>query len=589
MDFITPKKVTPPKKYVNMTNPSALIANTKKSVAKAKAPAKKPASNTLGQAGLNAYKYKGTGTRQTYTTSPVRPKTTPAPGYVSPIPKVTPGQAATPVYTPPVDTGMMGSEIGMSTDVAPIDYSTMLDDGSMQGSIAMDLLTQFMESNGYAPTPEEMAEIRAQALAEAKKKNDILRGQIDSQLKTATDSYNSGRDQINTNLADARESLEDQSFQQYLQSRQEMANRGLATSGLAEGENTRLLLGRDRSMAGIYRDVDNDLNELTREFNTQKSTLENQRSQINDETTSEEIYNQLMEENKKTKAEQEERYLKFIDTLMPYIQPTANNILDNQTSRENNILNNTTKSAIAKLNNDTKLQINNDNIAASLQTTSMNIQAKMAQLDNTRWNQSQQQMISIAKSKYSQAAQILKAMEGMDPKSKSFKNAQASYDATVKEANLTMGMAQSQVSSSGFNGAGGGGGFNYSKYKVTSEFGNRRDPITGKSAFHSGIDIGMKLNDPVGATRGGTVVYAGFGQPGSGYGGFGNVVVVKDAQGLLHQYNHLNKINVKVGQQVGAGAILGGAGSTGRSTGVHLDYMVKQNGKAINPRPYILG
>ena len=198
-------------------------------------------------------------------------------------------------------------------------------------------------------------------------------------------------------------------------------------------------------------------------------------------------------------------------------------------------------------------------------------------------------MISIAKSKYSQAAQILKAMEGMDPKSKSFKNAQASYDATVKEANLTMGMAQSQVSSSGFNGAGGGGGFNYSKYKVTSEFGNRRDPITGKSAFHSGIDIGMKLNDPVGATRGGTVVYAGFGQPGSGYGGFGNVVVVKDAQGLLHQYNHLNKINVKVGQQVGAGAILGGAGSTGRSTGVHLDYMVKQNGKAINPRPYILG
>jgi hypothetical protein len=100
----------------------------------------------------------------------------------------------------------------------------------------------------------------------------------------------------------------------------------------------------------------------------------------------------------------------------------------------------------------------------------------------------------------------------------------------------------------------------------------------------------MPKGATVGATTGGTVVYAGFGQTGSGYGGYGNVVVVKDAQGNLHQYSHLDSISVKVGQQVGGGTKLGGAGSTGKSTGNHLDYMVKTAaGKYIDPTSYIKG
>lgn len=118
----------------------------------------------------------------------------------------------------------------------------------------------------------------------------------------------------------------------------------------------------------------------------------------------------------------------------------------------------------------------------------------------------------------------------------------------------------------------------------------RKDPFTGKSTMHKGIDIAMPLNATVGATRGGTVVFAGFGKTGSGYGGYGNVVVVKDAQGNLHQYSHLNNVAVKIGQQVQAGAKLGGAGTTGKSTGVHLDYEVKNNkGVNIDPTPYIKG
>lgn len=115
----------------------------------------------------------------------------------------------------------------------------------------------------------------------------------------------------------------------------------------------------------------------------------------------------------------------------------------------------------------------------------------------------------------------------------------------------------------------------------------RKDPFTGKPTMHNGIDIAMPKGAPVGSTVGGTVVYAGFGQKGSGYGGYGNVVVVKDAQGNLHQYSHLDSLGVKIGQQVASGSVVGKAGSTGRSTGSHLDYMVKGAKGYIDPTPYI--
>lgn len=114
--------------------------------------------------------------------------------------------------------------------------------------------------------------------------------------------------------------------------------------------------------------------------------------------------------------------------------------------------------------------------------------------------------------------------------------------------------------------------------------------MSGKQTMHHGIDISMKKGERVGATAGGTVVFAGFGQKGSGYGGYGNVVVVRDGAGNLHQYAHLDSVGVKVGQKVGAGSVVGGAGTTGKSTGVHLDYTVKNaKGANVDPTPYITG
>ncbi|MGD6936101.1 peptidoglycan DD-metalloendopeptidase family protein [Bacillus infantis] len=104
------------------------------------------------------------------------------------------------------------------------------------------------------------------------------------------------------------------------------------------------------------------------------------------------------------------------------------------------------------------------------------------------------------------------------------------------------------------------------------------------------MDIAMPKGAPVPATVGGTVVFAEFGQKGSGYGGYGNTVAIRDAKGNIHRYAHLDSIKVKVGEKVPPGAIVGGAGSTGKSTGNHLDYGVTNaKGQSINPEGYLKG
>ncbi|MEM1377261.1 MAG: M23 family metallopeptidase [Pseudomonadota bacterium] len=116
---------------------------------------------------------------------------------------------------------------------------------------------------------------------------------------------------------------------------------------------------------------------------------------------------------------------------------------------------------------------------------------------------------------------------------------------------------------------------------VTSRFGNRRDPILGKSAFHGGIDFRTPTGTPILATANGTVVKAGR------HGGYGNLIEIKHDNGLSTRYAHLSRIHVKKGQTVQAGVKIGAAGSTGRSTGPHLHYEVRRGGKAINPQTYL--
>lgn len=112
----------------------------------------------------------------------------------------------------------------------------------------------------------------------------------------------------------------------------------------------------------------------------------------------------------------------------------------------------------------------------------------------------------------------------------------------------------------------------------TSFFGYRSDPFdSGHAEFHPGIDFKGKRGDDVKCTASGKIVFAGW------YGGYGNCIRIAHINNLETVYGHLSRILVKVGQEVSVGDKIGLVGSTGHSTGAHLHYEVRKNGKPINP------
>jgi murein DD-endopeptidase MepM/ murein hydrolase activator NlpD len=120
--------------------------------------------------------------------------------------------------------------------------------------------------------------------------------------------------------------------------------------------------------------------------------------------------------------------------------------------------------------------------------------------------------------------------------------------------------------------------------KITSTYGPRRSFRTNNgqmaTSTHAGLDIAKKLNAPVEASASGVVV-----RTLKNKGGYGNQVVIRHSDGTTSSYSHLNKIGVKVGQQVAQGQSVGGAGQTGNATGVHVHYELRnRNGAILDPR-----
>jgi murein DD-endopeptidase MepM/ murein hydrolase activator NlpD len=117
---------------------------------------------------------------------------------------------------------------------------------------------------------------------------------------------------------------------------------------------------------------------------------------------------------------------------------------------------------------------------------------------------------------------------------------------------------------------------------LNSGFGVRRDPFTGEGAFHAGLDISTLRNEPVLATASGVVVKSGW------RGDYGKAVEIDHGTGYRTVYGHLATILVRDGQKVQRGERVGLVGSTGRSTGPHLHYEVRQGDRILNPLEYIL-
>jgi murein DD-endopeptidase MepM/ murein hydrolase activator NlpD len=120
-----------------------------------------------------------------------------------------------------------------------------------------------------------------------------------------------------------------------------------------------------------------------------------------------------------------------------------------------------------------------------------------------------------------------------------------------------------------------------SELSFTSNFGFRSDPFRGSRAMHAGVDIPGPLGTPVYATADGIVGRA------QRAGGYGNLVEIQHGQGIETRYGHLSSIIVQPNSRVKRGQLIGLMGSTGRSTGSHLHYEVRLDGKAVNPMPFL--
>ncbi|MES2445483.1 MAG: M23 family metallopeptidase [Pseudomonadota bacterium] len=117
--------------------------------------------------------------------------------------------------------------------------------------------------------------------------------------------------------------------------------------------------------------------------------------------------------------------------------------------------------------------------------------------------------------------------------------------------------------------------------QFTSTFGVRSDPFRGTAAMHAGVDIPGAIGTPIYATADGIVGRAGVS------GGYGNMVEVNHGRGIQTRYGHMSKILVEPNTRVRRGQMIGLMGSTGRSTGSHLHYEVRVDGKAVNPIPFL--
>ncbi len=115
----------------------------------------------------------------------------------------------------------------------------------------------------------------------------------------------------------------------------------------------------------------------------------------------------------------------------------------------------------------------------------------------------------------------------------------------------------------------------------SSNYGWRIDPISGVRAFHEGMDFMAETGTPARAAAGGMVVYSDL------HSQYGNMVEIDHGNGLVSRYAHLSKRLVKNGDVVMSGSTIGAVGTTGRSTGPHLHFEVRQNGAPLNPVQFL--
>lgn len=119
------------------------------------------------------------------------------------------------------------------------------------------------------------------------------------------------------------------------------------------------------------------------------------------------------------------------------------------------------------------------------------------------------------------------------------------------------------------------------KARVTTPFGERLNPATGKKSMHTGLDLASRLGEPVVAASTGTVIKAISDKT------RGNWIVVRHDQNYSTSYSHLKSMTVTAGQVIESGTVIGFVGSTGLSSGPHLHFEILKDGNAVDPSVYL--
>jgi len=116
---------------------------------------------------------------------------------------------------------------------------------------------------------------------------------------------------------------------------------------------------------------------------------------------------------------------------------------------------------------------------------------------------------------------------------------------------------------------------------ISSSYGGRVDPFTGKQAFHSGLDYSGKHGSIIQAVAEGVVIWSG------NRGNYGKMIEIDHGSGYVTRYAHLSKLNVKIGEKIKKAQAIGVMGKTGRATSEHLHFEVLKKGHKVNPWPFI--
>ncbi|MFM2126406.1 MAG: hypothetical protein RL328_2857 [Acidobacteriota bacterium] len=117
--------------------------------------------------------------------------------------------------------------------------------------------------------------------------------------------------------------------------------------------------------------------------------------------------------------------------------------------------------------------------------------------------------------------------------------------------------------------------------QIVSQFGDRSDPLSGEGGFHAGVDLSARPGTPVNAAADGIVTAAQYA------GRYGKAIVIEHGNGMTTLYAHLSNFEVIPGQEVHRGQLIAHSGATGRVSGPHLHFEVRQGGNPVNPSRYL--